>query len=205
MGSRRDTNCSLNFSESSEMSSNSREAILEAALRAAQLHGYSGLNFREIAKDVGIKSASIYHHFASKADLGAAVAKRYWENAKADLEKKLADSTDPLRCLREYPGMFRRSLERDNRICLASFMGAEHDDLPARVKKEVQTFDEVNVAWLSKVLSAARVVKSGQSERRARAIFAAVAGAQLVARSRSDISLFDELIDSYRVAGLLPT
>jgi TetR/AcrR family transcriptional repressor of nem operon len=36
------------------------------------------------------------------------------------------------------------------------------------------------------------------------AIFAAVAGAQLMARSRSDISLFDSLIDSYRVAGLLP-
>jgi len=33
---------------------------------------------------------------------------------------------------------------------------------------------------------------------------AAVAGAQLIARSRSDISLYDALIDSYRVAGLLP-
>jgi len=186
------------------MISNSREAILAAATRNAQLHGYTGLNFREVAKDVGIKSASIYHHFLNKADLGAAVAKRYWENTKADLEEKLAGSSDPILCLREYPDMFRRSLESDNRICLASFMGAEYDDLPARVKKEVQTFADVNVAWLSKVLSAARVVNSGQSERRARAIFAAVAGAQLVARSRSDISLFDELIDSYRVAGLLP-
>jgi TetR/AcrR family transcriptional repressor of nem operon len=186
------------------MNTNSREAILEAGLKAAQLHGYSGLNFREIAKDVGIKSASVYHHFASKADLGAAVAKRYWENAKAGLEKELAEASDPLCCLREYPNLFRRSLERDNRICLASFMGAEHDDLPARVKKEVQAFAEVNIAWLSKVLTAARVVKPGQSEKRARAIFAAVAGAQLVARSRSDITLFDELIESYRLAGLLP-
>jgi hypothetical protein len=48
------------------------------------------------------------------------------------------------------------------------------------------------------------VVNSGESEQRARAIFAAVAGAQLMARSRSDISLFDSLIESYRVAGLLP-
>jgi TetR/AcrR family transcriptional repressor of nem operon len=111
------------------------------------------------AKGVGIKSASIYYHFLSKADLGAAVAKRYWENAKADLEKKLADSSDPIRCLRDYPDMFRRSLGSDNRICLCSFMGAEYDDLPGPVKKEVQTFADVNVAWLSKVLSAARVVK----------------------------------------------
>jgi TetR/AcrR family transcriptional repressor of nem operon len=73
------------------------------------------------------------------------------------------------------------------------------------VKKEVPAFADVNVAWLSRVLSAAGVVGPEDSERRARAIFAAVAGAQLLARSRSDISLFDALIDSYRAAGLLPT
>jgi TetR/AcrR family transcriptional repressor of nem operon len=73
-----------------------------------------------------------------------------------------------------------------------------------KLKKEIQTFADVNVAWLSKVLSAATVVSSQESERRARAIFAAIAGAQLIARSRSDISLYDEIIDSYGVAGLLP-
>jgi TetR/AcrR family transcriptional repressor of nem operon len=84
-------------------------------------------------------------------------------------------------------------------------MAAEYDDLPEAVKKEVQTFADVNIAWLSKVLSAAAVVSSEKSLLRARAIFAAVAGAQLIARSRSDISLYDALIDSYRAAGLLPT
>ena len=89
-------------------------------------------------------------------------------------------------------------------MCLCSFMAAEYDDLPEAVKQEVQTFADVNVAWLSRLLSAAGVVKSGESEPRARAIFAAVAGAQLMARSCSDISLFDSLIESYRAAGLLP-
>jgi TetR/AcrR family transcriptional repressor of nem operon len=51
---------------------------------------------------------------------------------------------------------------------------------------------------------AARLVSARKSEQRARAIFAAVAGAQLMARSRSDISLYDSLIDNYRAAGLLP-
>ena len=73
-------------------------------------------------------------------------------------------------------------------------MAAEYDDLPEAVKKEVQTFADVNVAWLSKVLSAANVVSSEESESRARAIFSAVAGAQLMARSRSDISLYDSLL-----------
>ena len=186
------------------MSSSSREAILAAARRTAQAHGYSGLNFRDLADEVGIKAASIYHHFPSKADLGAAVARRYWQDTAAGLESMLAETPDPVRCLRRYPDLFRRSLASDNRMCLCSFMAAEYDDLPEAVKMEGQTFADVNVAWLSKVLSAAAVFDSGESEQRARAIFAAVVGAQLMARSRSDISLFDSLIDSYRVAGLLP-
>lgn len=186
------------------MSSSAREAILAAARRAAQAHGYSGLNFRDLADDVGIKAASIHYHFPSKADLGAAVAKRYWEDTAADLESMLAETSDPVRCLHQYPDIFRKALENNNRMCLCSFMAAESDDLPDTVKKEVQAFADVNVAWLSKVLSAAAVVNAAESEQRARAIFAAVAGAQLIARSRSDISLYDALIESYRAAGLLP-
>ena len=46
-------------------------------------------------------------------------------------------------------------------------MAAEYDDLPEAVKKEVQQFTDVNVAWLSKVLRAAALVSSDDSERRA--------------------------------------
>jgi TetR/AcrR family transcriptional repressor of nem operon len=186
------------------MSGNARDAILTAARRTAQAHGYGGLNFRDIGAEVGIKAASIYHHFPSKADLGAAVAKRYWEDAAAALEALSTANRDPRKALRAYPGLFRRSLEEDNRMCLCSFMAAEYDDLPDAVKAEVQTFADVNVAWLVRMLTAASVPAS-KRETRARAIYAAVAGAQLMARSRADLKLFDALIDSYRGSGLIPT
>jgi TetR/AcrR family transcriptional repressor of nem operon len=186
------------------MSSSSREAILAAAKRTAQAHGYNGLNFRDLADEVGIKAASIYYHFPSKADLGAAVARRYWEDTASGLEALSAETSDLVRCLRRYPEVFRKALETENRMCLCSFMAAEYDDLPEAVKREVQAFADVNVAWLSRLLTAAAVVGAGESEQRARAIFAAVAGAQLMARSRSDIALYDSLIDGYRAAGLLP-
>jgi TetR/AcrR family transcriptional regulator, transcriptional repressor for nem operon len=187
-----------------EVSSNSREKILASATRVAGAHGYGGLNFRDIAEDVGIRAASMYHHFPSKADLGAEVARRYWEEFEVMLNALLAESSDPIQCLRQYPDTFRKALQSDNRMCLCSFMAAEYDDLPDAVKKEVQIFSDVNVKWLAKVLSAAAVVSAEESEGRARAIYAAIAGAQLMARSRSDISLYDALIESYRVAGLLP-
>jgi len=131
------------------MSPNSKEAILAAARQSAQAHGYTGLNFRDLAAEVGIKAASIYHHFPSKADLGEAIAKRYWEDTAADLDALLTEASDPDQALRQYPLIFRRSLENDNRLCLCSFMSAEFDDLPEPVKKEVQAFADVNVAWWS--------------------------------------------------------
>jgi TetR/AcrR family transcriptional repressor of nem operon len=189
----------------SDGGSNSREQILAAATRVAGAHGYGGLNFRDIAAEVGIKAASVYHHFPSKADLGAEVAKRYWEQFSAMLAARLAASGDPIVCLREYPDTFRSALQNDNRMCLCSFMAAEYDDLPDTVKKEVQTFADVNISWLAKVLMAAGGVAKEESEERARAIYAAIAGAQLMARSRSDITIYDSVVRNYRQAGLLPS
>ena len=187
------------------MSTNAREAILTAGRRAAQTHGYAGLNFRDLAQEVGIKAASIHYYFPSKADLGAAVARRYWQDAKAGLDEMAAAASDPIDALRTYPdAVFRRSLETGNRLCLCSFMSAEVDDLPDAMKTEVEAFADVNVAWLSETLVVAGVERSNHAEDRARAIFAAVSGAQLMARSRADLSLFDTLIATYRASGLLP-
>lgn len=186
------------------MSKTSRDEILNAARLTAQAHGYTGLNIRALADDVGIKAASIYYHFASKADLGAAVAQRYWEDTARDLQALRETEGDALKSLSRYPHIFRRSLESQNRLCMGSFMSAEYDDLPDPVKTEVKKFADVNVAWLNAQLQEAQVTGPGDSETRARAIFSAIAGAQLMARSRNDINLFDELIEGYSQAGLLP-
>jgi TetR/AcrR family transcriptional repressor of nem operon len=188
----------------SQVGTSSRDRILETATRIAQAHGYGGLNLRALAEEVGIKAASLYYHFPSKADLAAAVAKRYWQDAAEGLELISSTTPDPAERLRRFPGTFRVALENDNRICLCSFMTAEFDDLPENVKREVETFTDVNVAWLSKTLVAAGIVGTRDAKKRANAIFAAVAGAQLMARGRSDIKLFDALVKNYELAGLLP-
>jgi TetR/AcrR family transcriptional repressor of nem operon len=179
----------------------SRGKILFEATRIAQAHGYSGLNLRTLAERVGIKAASLYYHFPSKADLAAAVARRYAEDSAARLEALSLEASNAETCLRRYPETFRRSLENGNRLCLCSFMAAEYDDLPPEVQTEVRAFADGNIAWLSQVLQLTGM-KREHAETRAHAIFAAVSGAQLMARGRADIALFDSLIESYSVAGL---
>ncbi|UUZ83400.1 TetR/AcrR family transcriptional regulator [Paenibacillus sp. P26] len=51
----------------------SAQTIKAAALRLFALRGYDGVPLSEIAKEVGIRTPSIYAHFSSKDDLFMAV------------------------------------------------------------------------------------------------------------------------------------
>jgi TetR/AcrR family transcriptional repressor of nem operon len=125
------------------------EGILAAGRRTAQAHGYAGLNFRDLAAEVGIMAASIHYHFPTKADLGAAVAQRYREDTAAALEVLAAQAPDALAALHAYPATFRTALDTDKRLCLGSFTATEQDDLPGPVLRGVRAFGDVNVTWLA--------------------------------------------------------
>lgn len=182
-----------------------KQTILDAARRVVQARGYNALSFRELAKEVGIKSASIHYHFPTKGDLGAALAKRYTADIAGYLEQLLTESQDPTIMMDAYTAAFRAALENDNRMCLCGILAAEHHDLPAEVRVEVDGFTDANVLWLSKVLA----LKQPQAQpdalkRQALSVFGAIQGAQLVSRGRNDIAVYDQMIESYRVAGLIP-
>lgn len=176
-----------------------------AARRMVQAHGYNALSFRELAKEVGIKSASIHYHFPTKGDLGAALARRYTDDGSAYLEHLFESTPDQETCFQRYTEIFRTVLLEDNRMCLYGIMAAEYDDLPVEVRAEIDRFNQTNIHWLSKVL-ARRQPEADPDElrQRALAIFAAIEGAQLVARGRGDIAVFDAAIAAYRAVGLIP-
>ncbi|WP_076482823.1 TetR/AcrR family transcriptional regulator [Williamsia sterculiae] len=46
-----------------------REEILDAAGELFTTHGYAGTSTRKIAEAVGMRQASLYHHFATKEDI----------------------------------------------------------------------------------------------------------------------------------------
>ena len=185
------------------MSTDTREAIMGAARAAVQAHGYNALSFRELAKDVGVKSASVHYHFPTKGDLATALAARYADEATAYFSELLEGDHTHEQLIGTYTAVFRAALERDNRMCLCGIMAAEADDLPPAVRVEVDRFAEVNTSWLTKVLTR-RHPRSAPDKLRAQAlaIFAAMEGAQLVARGRGEIAAFDRIMEAYEAAGL---
>src|SRR4030088_2442174 len=101
-----------------------KERIIAAARLTVQDRGYSGLSFRELAKEVGIKSASIHHYFPTKGELGAALANRYTSDFAEYLVGLLAQHLDQEECIRKYIDVFRNTLLRENRMCLGGIMAA---------------------------------------------------------------------------------
>jgi len=182
-----------------------RETILTAAQATVQAKGYNALSFRELAKDVGIKSASIHYYFPTKGDLGAELARRYTDNAIGYFEHLIGQGLPVDETFARYVAVFRAALQNDNRMCLYGVMAAEYGDLPHEVRLAVDAFSEANVAWLVRLLAPHHPELDGADLRaRALAIFAAIEGAQLVARGRGDITVFDQTMAAYRGAGLTP-
>ena len=53
-----------------------RDSILDEATRLFAEHGYEGASMADLAERVGLRKASLFHHFASKEDLRTAVLDR---------------------------------------------------------------------------------------------------------------------------------
>jgi TetR/AcrR family transcriptional repressor of nem operon len=119
-------------------------------------------------------------------------------------EGLLAEGLDQRACIEKYTDAFGRTALNDNRMCLGGMMAAEFNELPQEVRIEVVKFGEANVDWLVKVLSLGQPGVGDAVKGRALAIYAAVQGAQLIARSRGDATIYDAIIKTYRKSALLP-
>jgi TetR/AcrR family transcriptional repressor of nem operon len=185
------------------------EEILNSAERLARRRGYNGFSFRDLAEEVGIKSASVHYHFPTKANLGAAVAQRYTERFIAGLGDPDDPGAGPRALLERYVDAFRRALVRDRQMCLCGMLGAEVESLPPEVASEVRTFFELNVEWLAAVLSRRAGGAPGNgvpedgvpgdrtmAERQALTILAMLAGALVVARTMKRDEVCDRIAET---------
>ncbi|MEC8039905.1 MAG: TetR/AcrR family transcriptional regulator, partial [Pseudomonadota bacterium] len=108
-----------------------KEKILEAAEKRVRGVGFAEMSFRDLAKDVGIKSASVHYHFPTKPDLGEALVTRYAEQFKEELDR--IDQIELGAALDAFVGLYSKALVLGESICLCAVMGAEAIGLPENV------------------------------------------------------------------------
>lgn len=131
--------------------SSMRESILSAAEKRVRAVGFNAMSFRDLANDVGVKSASVHYHFPQKEDLGEQLVKRYTDRFQARLDEIDIDEVGPLGALETFVAMYAEALVIGESVCLCAILAAEANSLPGRINACTQAFFEMNRKWLDKV------------------------------------------------------
>lgn len=170
--------------------------ILDAAELRMREQGYNAVSFRDIASDVGIKSASLHYHFPKKVDLGLALVARYAENFQSLLLKETEHDPHPIESIDVFIDLHRRALKDQGLLCLCAVFGAEAKGLPENITMGVRAFFESNIEWLANAYEKAGVKSP---DLRAKAGVAALEGALMVALVNEDDSVFEAVAASVRL------
>jgi len=181
---------------------NTRDALLDSAERLARSRGFDAFSYADLSHEVGIRKASIHHHFPTKADLALALITRYRENFAAALSLIANRAPSGGERLRGYIDAYRSALLGGRAVCLCVAFSAGRESLADPVLAELNAFHANSASWLQETFEQGRqdgsITGVEAPAEEAAAALALVEGAQLVARAAGDLSRYDEATELLR-------
>jgi TetR/AcrR family transcriptional repressor of nem operon len=175
-----------------------KTALLDSAESAARTMGFDGFSYADLAEAVGIRKASIHHHFPSKAKLSVALMLRYHENFQnvcTEIETKYTLGGARLAALITQ---YRIGSDDGKCLCLCASFSASRDSLPPEVIHQISLFRTMVTGWMASAFALGH--KDGSISGvldpalEASATLSLLEGAQLAARAEENAALFDNAI-----------
>src|SRR5436309_14940814 len=100
--------------------------ILACARSLIIAGGYNGFSYADIAEVVGIRKASIHHHFPSKVDLVRTLVRRYREEAEAGMKGLERNVGGPVELLETYAGFWAKCIgDASIPFCVCALLASE--------------------------------------------------------------------------------
>lgn len=169
--------------------------ILDCAFALITTGGYNAFSYADIADRIGIRKASIHHHFATKEQLVRALVAGYREEAAAGLAALEANVPAPRARLQHYVDYWRQCIADSSApMCLCALLASELPVLPESIATEVRAHFRMLSAWLAATLERGatagdwRLAQPAAVE--AEAFMAGIHGAMLSARAYGDPHAF---------------
>jgi TetR/AcrR family transcriptional repressor of nem operon len=128
-----------------------RDEILDAARELAQTVGFEAFSYADLAERVGIRSASIHHHFRYKQDLVAELLMRYRLDFAQSTKALNAIDSAPDRLV-AYAQLFTE-VAAQGRMCLCGMSAAEWSSIGDAGQDEVTAFLSEQHTWLTATLA----------------------------------------------------
>ncbi len=178
-----------------------RTKILNSAQRLIQTRSFEGFSFKDIADEVGIRKASLYHHFDSKDAVAIAVLKRGadWVTGQLDATKELV----PPERLERYFDLFHDLHGKAERMCPGGSFASVFGAVSPAVQRALHAFTKMHLDWLEGVVregAALGAFEIGEQAPRdvALQIFSSVQGALLTGRLTADPGVLDAVATELR-------
>jgi TetR/AcrR family transcriptional repressor of nem operon len=164
-----------------------RERILDVAQDLVQRRGINGMSFQDLSDAVGIRKASVHHHFASKTDMVSALLERYRSEFGREVKLILRSRKTAAAKLKAYFSLFANTLEQagNDKGCLCGMLAAELLSLEAENVEQVRGFFRENHQFIEEILNEGHAdgsLSCSGDAAMARLVFCALEGALLVAR-----------------------
>lgn len=181
--------------------SDTRTRILDVAQELVQRLGVNAMSYQHISNAVGIRKASIHHHFPTKEDLITALLDRYNANFLGLVDDIVTAPMDGKAKLLNYVGLFEATLSDSagEKACLCGMIGAELATLGCPSVELVRRFYRENEQRLTQILVQGREEGifrfKGDAGQVAKMTFALLEGGVLIARSRDCNVYFADVRD----------
>jgi TetR/AcrR family transcriptional regulator, transcriptional repressor for nem operon len=182
-------------------SSSTADDILHSARTLIVAGGYSGFSYADIADAVGIRKASIHHHFPTKLNLVCTLVQRYRAEFAAGVAEIERHSSTPMDCIRAYVGFWAGCIDDPtSSFCVCALLAAEIPSLPDQLVSELTAHFRELSAWLVSVLE--RGARDGSIaidddvRPEAETFMATVHGAMLSARAYGDPGVFQVVAET---------
>ncbi|MDQ0559910.1 TetR/AcrR family transcriptional repressor of nem operon [Rhizobium mesoamericanum] len=179
--------------------STTSDDILASARNLIMSGGYNGFSYADISEVVGIRKASIHHHFPSKVDLVRELVKRYREDGETNVAALEQNVPDALDILHVYADHWAKCIQDASRpYCVCALLASELPSLPPEVATEVTAFFRFISSWLTSVMDRGSrqgaLILVSAPEVEAEAFLATVYGAMLSARAYGKPEVFAAIL-----------
>jgi TetR/AcrR family transcriptional repressor of nem operon len=175
--------------------SNTADEILACARGLIIAGGYNGFSYADIAEVVGVRKASIHHHFPNKVDLVKAIVVQHREATEGGVAYLQQAHPEPMALLRAYSQWWEKCIaDLSAPFCVCALLAVELPILPDEVAVEVKCYFRFLSGWMAAVLEQGvrqgtiRLAHAPQVE--AEVFMATVHGAMLSARAYGDAAVF---------------
>lgn len=182
-----------------------RSHLLASAEILLRTKGYAAFSYADLAEEIGIKKASIHHHFPTKEGLAVAIVEGYLHRFKTQLDNINNQHAKIIDRLSAFALMFAKSSE-SALLPLCGALAAELLALPESLKLMTRDFFEIHLDWLQaniqKGQEAGELKPQLNSVKVARLVLNTLEGGSFVSWALSDsyeeFSGFELILDGLR-------